>query len=311
MWSVSDSIMEIQPEIKASTLKVYKNNIIKMYSLINFDEPITQITIKDIVYKFDKLKEVLEKNDYAKSTKKNYTLAIILVSKFKLFDEERETKEFITLFNNISIYWADIRSYVEVKKQKIVDNTWLTDKVFDSKLKIMKKQFDISKSKEDLQKYVLFLLYRGKQIKPMYNEYAEMIIVKNEDDIKPKHNYLLNVDNNNWIVINNIKMKIPNKSILNRYLNLLIEFRIHENKNYLLENPSSKTMMTKISLVKYLQNIFIQDFDKKINTNNLKTIFTTNLYINKISKKDIKHKIVEPVIEFEIKPVEMIEMETF
>ena len=136
MWSVSDSIMEIQPEIKASTLKVYKNNIIKMYSLINFDEPITQITIKDIVYKFDKLKEVLEKNDYAKSTKKNYTLAIILVSKFKLFDEERETKEFITLFNNISIYWADIRSFVEVKKQKIVDNTWLTDKVFDSKLKI-------------------------------------------------------------------------------------------------------------------------------------------------------------------------------
>ena len=145
----------------------------------------------------------------------------------------------------------------------------------------------------------------------MYNEYAEMIIVKNEDDIKPKHNYLLNLDNNNWIVINNIKMKIPNKSILNRYLNLLIEFRIHENKNYLLENPSSKTMMTKISLVKYLQNIFIQDFDKKINTNNLKTIFTTNLYINKISKKDIKHKIAEPVLEFEIKPVEMIEMETF
>ena len=62
MWSVSDSILEIQPEIKASTLKVYKNNIIKMYSLINFDEPITQITIKDIVYKFDKLKEVLESN---------------------------------------------------------------------------------------------------------------------------------------------------------------------------------------------------------------------------------------------------------
>lgn len=304
MWCLSDSILEIQPEIKASTLKVYRNNIIKLFSLINFDKPITEISIKDIVYKFDKLKELLEKNDYAKSTKKNYTLAIILVSKFKLFDKERDTKEFITLFNSISIYWADIRSYVEIKKNKTVDNTWLTDKVFDSKLKLMKKKFDMSKNKEDLQKYVLFLLYRGKQIKPMYNEYAEMIIIKNEDNIKPKLNYLLNIDNNNWVIIDTLKMKIPNKSILNRYLNLLIEFRTNESKNYLLENPSSETMMTKQSLIKYLQNIFIQDFDKKLNTNNLKTIFTTNLHINKISKKDLKNKIDEPVIE-------MIELETF
>jgi len=295
MYSVEDSILSVQPDIKASTLKVYKNNVLKMYSLLNFDETLTEISIKDIVYQFEKLKFILESNDYAKTTKKNYVLAIILVSKFKLFDEEREGKEFITLFNNISTYWANLRSSIEVKKEKTFDNSWLTDKLFDSKLKLMKKQFDTTKNKHDLQQYILFLLYRGKQIKPMYNEYAEMIIVKNEDDIKPKHNYLLNVDNNNWIVINNIKMKIPNKSILNRYLNLLIEFRTNESKNYLLENPSSETMMTKQSLIKYLQNIFIKYFNKKLNTTNLKNIFTTNLNLNKISKKDMEEQITVPL----------------
>jgi len=295
MYSVEDSILSVQPDIKASTLKVYKNNVLKMYSLLNFDETLTEISIKDIVYQFEKLKFILESNDYAKTTKKNYVLAIILVSKFKLFDEEREGKEFITLFNNISTYWANLRSSIEVKKEKTFDNSWLTDKLFDSKLKLMKKQFDTTKNKHDLQQYILFLLYRGKQIKPMYNEYAEMIIIKNEDNIKPKLNYLLNIDNNNWVIIDTLKMKIPNKSVLNRYLNLLIEFRTNESKNYLLENPSSETMMTKQSLIKYLQNIFIKYFNKKLNTTNLKNIFTTNLNLNKISKKDMEEQITVPL----------------
>ncbi len=295
MYSVEDSILSVQPDIKASTLKVYKNNVLKMYSLLNFDETLTEISIKDIVYQFEKLKFILESNDYAKTTKKNYVLAIILVSKFKLFDEEREGKEFITLFNNISTYWANLRSSIEVKKEKTFDNSWLTDKLFDSKLKLMKKQFDTTKNKHDLQQYILFLLYRGKQIKPMYNEYAEMIIIKNEDNIKPKLNYLLNIDNNNWVIIDTLKMKIPNKSVLNRYLNLLIEFRTNESKNYLLENPSSETMMTKQSLIKYLQNIFIKYFNKKLNTTNLKNIFTTNLNLNKISKKDMEEQITVPI----------------
>ncbi len=295
MYSVEDSILSVQPDIKASTLKVYKNNVLKMYSLLNFDETLTEISIKDIVYQFEKLKFILESNDYAKTTKKNYVLAIILVSKFKLFDDEREGKEFITLFNNISTYWANLRSSIEVKKEKTFDNSWLTDKLFDSKLKLMKKQFDTTKNKHDLQQYILFLLYRGKQIKPMYNEYAEMIIIKNEDNIKPKLNYLLNIDNNNWVIIDTLKMKIPNKSVLNRYLNLLIEFRTNESKNYLLENPSSETMMTKQSLIKYLQNIFIKYFNKKLNTTNLKNIFTTNLNLNKISKKDMEEQITVPI----------------
>lgn len=295
MYSVEDSILSVQPDIKASTLKVYKNNVLKMYSLLNFDETLTEISIKDIVYQFEKLKFILESNDYAKTTKKNYVLAIILVSKFKLFDDEREGKEFITLFNNISTYWANLRSSIEVKKEKTFDNSWLTDKLFDSKLKLMKKQFDTTKNKHDLQQYILFLLYRGKQIKPMYNEYAEMIIIKNEDNIKPKLNYLLNIDNNNWVIIDTLKMKIPNKSVLNRYLNLLIEFRTNESKNYLLENPSSETMMTKQSLIKYLQNIFIKYFNKKLNTTNLKNIFTTNLNLNKISKKDMEEQITVPL----------------
>ena len=90
--------------------------------------------------------------------------------------------------------------------------------------------------------------------------------------------------------------KINKSSILNKYLNKLIDIRLAENKDYLLENTEDNRLSTN-GLTKLLQKIFLTYFNKKISSSDLRHIYISNLSPDLTNKKldkiakDMRHSI--------------------
>ncbi len=90
--------------------------------------------------------------------------------------------------------------------------------------------------------------------------------------------------------------KINKSSILNKYLNKLINIRLEEEKNYLLENTEDNRLSTN-GLTKLLQKIFLTHFNKKISSSDLRHIYISNLSPDLTNKKldkiatDMRHSI--------------------
>jgi len=91
-------------------------------------------------------------------------------------------------------------------------------------------------------------------------------------------------------------VKINKSSILNKYLNKLINIRLEDNKDYLLENTEDNRL-TPNGLTKLLQKIFKTYFDKKISSSDLRHIYISNLSPDLTNKKlskiaeDMRHSI--------------------
>ena len=90
--------------------------------------------------------------------------------------------------------------------------------------------------------------------------------------------------------------KINKSSILNKYLNKLINIRLEEGKDYLLENADGNRLSTN-GLTKLLQKIFLTHFNKKISSSDLRHIYISNLSPDLTNKKldkiakDMRHSI--------------------
>ncbi len=78
--------------------------------------------------------------------------------------------------------------------------------------------------------------------------------------------------------------KINKSSILNKYLNKLLEIRKSEGKDYLLENSENERLSCN-GLTKLLQKIFLTHFGKKISSSSLRHIFISNLSPTLTNKK--------------------------
>tara|TARA_R110000787_G_scaffold112077_3_gene221011 strand:+ start:1020 stop:1562 length:543 start_codon:yes stop_codon:yes gene_type:complete len=158
----------------------------------------------------------------------------------------------------------------------------------------MRKNIDKNEiDKNTLQDFILLLLYEGKYIVPLRNNYATLHITEPQESLLSSENYLICKDGKNEILINSDKVdkkmgsakyKINKSSILNKYLNKLLEIRKSEDKDYLLENADGERLSCN-GLTKLLQKIFKLHFDKKISSSNLRHIFISNLSPNLTNKK--------------------------
>jgi len=290
-----------ETEPKPSSIKIYKEQMKKLYSIVNTETDITLVGIAKIITNFIDIKKMLDKSesDYSDNTKKNYinnVLNIILyitdIDKYHKLKSGKLDK----ITQAITEYWQELIDRVNNKNLENTKDpkTHIDSEEFSKVIKEMRKNIDKSDiDKNTLQDFILLLLYEGKYIPPLRNNYATLNITEPQESLLSSENYLICKDGKNEILINSDKVdkkmgsakyKINKSSILNKYLNKLLEIRKNENKDYLLENADGERLSCN-GLTKKLQKIFLKYFDKKISSSNLRHIFISNLSPNLTNKK--------------------------
>ena len=290
-----------QTEPKPSSIKIYKEQLKKLYSIVNTETDITMNGISKIITNFIDIKKMLDKSesDYSDNTKKNYinnVLNIILyitdIDKYHKLKSAKLDK----ITNAIFLYWQELVDRVNNKNLENTKDpkTHIDAEEFSKVIKNMRKNIDKNEiDKNTLQDFILLLLYEGKYIPPLRNNYASLFITEPQDSLLSSENYLICKDGKNEILINSDKVdkklgsityKINKSSILNKYLNKLIEIRKSEDKDYLLENADGERMSCN-SLTKHLQKIFKLHFNKKLSSSNLRHIYISNLSPTLTNKK--------------------------
>ena len=126
------------------------------------------------------------------------------------------------------------------------------------------------------------------------------MIIKNNIDSDGNYLYINEEDHTEkYFILNDYKTQrhygkkkynIPRRSILNRLLTELYEFREDDNVDHFLQNSgiNEPTPMTKNNLTKYLQKLFSDYLDKKVSTSMLRSIYISNLDFNKLSTGKLK-----------------------
>ncbi len=288
-------------EPKQSSIKIYREQLKKLYLSVNKNTDITMEGLAKIIVNFDMVKNYLDKpeNDFSNATKKNYVNnALNIVMYITDIDKYYNVKpiKINKIREAITTYWEQL---IEKVNKQYLENNKVEDKHIDIKeyqnvLKNVRKLID---SKTDnkflLQDYLLLLFYEGKYIPPLRNNYATLIITEPKDDLLSSENYLITNNGKNEILINQDKVdkkmgsktyKINKSSILNKYLNKLINIRLEEGKDYLLENTEGNRLSTN-GLTKLLQKIFLTHFNKKISSSDLRHIYISNLSPDLTNKK--------------------------
>jgi len=290
-----------ETEPKPSSIKIYKEQLKKLYSIVNTETDITMNGISKIITNFIDIKKMLDKSesDYSDNTKKNYVnnvLNIILyitdIDKYHKLKPAKLDK----ITQAITEYWTELVDRVNNKNLENTKDpkTHIDAEEFSKVIKDMRKNIDKSEiDKNTLQDFILLLLYEGRYIPPLRNNYATLHITEPQNSLLSSENYLICKDGKNEILINSdkvdkklgsVRYKINKSSILNKYLNKLLEIRKSEDKDYLLENADCERLSTN-GLTKLLQKIFKTHFNKKLSSSNLRHIFVSNLSPELTNKK--------------------------
>ena len=262
-----------QTEPKPSSIKIYKEQLKKLYSIVNTETDITMNGISKIITNFIDIKKMLDKSesDYSDNTKKNYVnnvLNIILyitdIDKYHKLKSAKLDK----ITNAIFLYWQELVDRVNNKNLENTKDpkTHIDSEEFSKVIKNMRKNIDKNEiDKNTLQDFILLLLYEGKYIVPLRNNYATLHITEPQESLLSSENYLICKDGKNEILINSdkvdkklgsVRYKINKSSILNKYLNKLLEIRKSEDKDYLLENADGERLSCN-GLTKFKTYIYI------------------------------------------------------
>jgi len=280
-------------EPKKSSIKIYREQLKKLYKSVNGDQNININGLAGIIVNFDMVKNYLDnqQNDFSDSTKKNYVNnALNIIMYITNINDYYKVKpiKINKIRDAIQLYWEQLikkvnNQYLENKK---IDDKHIDIKQFQEVIKKFRKTIDKNlDNKFLLQDFVLLLLYEGRYIPPLRNNYATLTITQPKDDLLSSENYLITDNGKNEILINLDKVdkkmgsktyKINKNSILNTYLNKLINIRLEEGKDYLLENTDDNRLSTN-GLTKLLQKIFLTHFNKKISSSDLRHIYISNL----------------------------------
>ena len=300
-------------EPKKSSIKIYRDQLKKLYQSVNGDQNINMQGLAKVVTNFDIVKNYLdnEQNEFSDSTKKNYVNNVLnIIMYITNIDNYYNIKpiKINKIRDAVQLYWEKL---IKKVNNQYLENNKVEDKhidIFEFEEVIKKFRKTVDKNLDNkflLQDYVLLLLYYGKYIPPLRNNYATLIITEPKDDLLSSENYLITNNGKNEILINQDKVdkkmgsktyKINKSSILNTYLNKLINIRLEDGKDYLLENTEDNRLSTN-GLTKLLQKIFLTHFNKKISSSDLRHIYISNLdpgltnkELSKISE-DMRHSI--------------------
>lgn len=291
-------------KLSDNSIKVYISNLKNLNKLITNEDTIKNIDfLKDV----DKVYDVLSEKSI--NTKKNYTTAIVVLTKI-LKDEDlykKYTKELDKLSNKIE------DNYDENDKSKTQKENWVDYKVILDLLKkykkdtstILEKEELTKKEKDLIQQYLVLYLYSGKAFDIIRNDFANMKIVDDEENLDNDKNYLVIPKKRKtpYFHLGEFKTKKSKANndepfiiqLKDKDLNNLIRKWITINDSeYLLvnltgnQNTKKGSPMTANGITKYLQKIFKNNLGKSISTSLLRSIYITHKYKENLNTKEKK-----------------------
>ena len=294
MESIKDMIKEIRPNIKETSLHTYSRNLNKLHKHFN---PNT----KEVNFSFlDDVKKVLE---YLNENYKDNTKKVILIAITTLLD--KDTKDRIIQMeyqNEIDRLVMNINNNItdNIKSEKQSKN-WAEKKDIYSVVRQLKKIADPLLDKEEvsrkeldiIQQYILALLYSGKDIKPLRNDYANMKIIRDGIvvDIDLDFNYLV-LAKKPYFLINqyktsdrygSLKLDITTKQLKEALIKYVD--KLGKDQEYLFLNHTTATPINENGLTKYIQKIFQKYLNKSIGPSLLRSIYISNIDFSKMSYK--------------------------
>ena len=312
-----ESIMKTIPDgktIKQSSLLVYAQQLKKLFSIVGWSAPahtgnekVLNTNLNLLLNKFSKIiLPYFNDNGFSDNTQKNYVNILIMLTKLPLMIEGEEKKQYLKEKELIYGVWEILKGKLQKKQEEnYKDETKsISTSEFNKKIKQLRNNKfitdDITDWKESikLQDYILLMLYSGKWIRPLRNDYATLKIILTECANNGKDNYLYwnGFSNQYKIILNEDKISsikggqeynIKKNTVLWKFLNALVQYRMTKDQDCLLYNPSDKTCMTKNGLTKYLQKLFKFWFNKEISSSQLRHIFISNLDFNNMTNKKL------------------------
>jgi len=297
MMNIREIIKKERPDISENTLNAYVSNLNKLHRTITGK---TDIENLDFLTDIDRVLLALGGN--LKSTMKNYLVAIIVI----LMSNKTKFESVIKKYQGrIKELQEDINDKYEEngKTDKQKDN-WIE---YDDILKLLRKlkketkpllekETLTNKDKDLIQQYLVLYLYSGKAFPVLRNDFAEMKIVNDTDEMDKDKNYF--VIKNRGVPIFRLneyktakyqgEKDIPVKDMdLRKLINKWAKIN---GTGYLLINTSNNSPMKANGISKYLNKIFKKHFNKNVSTSLLRSIYVSHRYNGdkQLSTKDKK-----------------------
>ncbi len=295
--NIREIIKKERPDISENTLNAYVSNLNKLHRTITGK---TDIENLDFLTDIDRVLLALGGN--LKSTMKNYLVAIIVI----LMSNKTKFESVIKKYQGrIKELQEDINDKYEEngKTDKQKDN-WIE---YDDILKLLRKlkketkpllekETLTNKDKDLIQQYLVLYLYSGKAFPVLRNDFAEMKIVNDTDEMDKDKNYF--VIKNRGVPIFRLneyktakyqgEKDIPVKDMdLRKLINKWAKIN---GTGYLLINTSNNSPMKANGISKYLNKIFKKHFNKNVSTSLLRSIYVSHRYNGdkQLSTKDKK-----------------------
>ena len=295
-------IKKSRPNINQNTLKAYIGNIKKLNKIITKSDEIKNLDfLKDINIVMNALNEKLT------TTKKNYLVAVLVVLMSNKNKFEKQIQDYSDKIKDLQNQVND--NYDNNEKSDKQDKNWvdypeilnLLKKVKKEVTPILQKPQDelTAKDKDAIQQYLVLYLYSGKAFPITRNDFAEMRIVKETDELDKNKNYfVIKKSGTPYFKLNEFKtakfkgdIEIPIKDMeLRRLINKWTKIN---GTGFLLVNISTNTPMTPNGISKYLQKIFKKHLNKNISTSLIRSIYTTHKYKGNMSIKEKKQLATE------------------
>ena len=290
-------IKKSRPNINQNTLKAYIGNIKKLNKIITKTDEIKNLDfLKDINIVMNALNEKLT------TTKKNYLVAVLVVLMSNKNKFEKQIQDYSDKIKDLQNQVND--NYDNNEKSDKQDKNWVDYPEILNLLKKVKKEITpilqkpqdqlTAKDKDAIQQYLVLYLYSGKAFPITRNDFAEMRIVKETDELDKNKNYfVIKKSGTPYFKLNEFKtakfkgdIEIPIKDMeLRRLINKWAKIN---GTGFLLVNISNNTPMTPNGISKYLQKIFKKHLNKNISTSLIRSIYTTHKYKGNMSIKEKK-----------------------
>jgi len=274
MNNIINRIKEARPRLSQSSLDLYVRNLKKL----NNNKVPRSLTYLN---NFDKVMNLINTEMKSDAVRKTALTSIVVALK----SSKRPKKDLINQYSNNMMKLVeanDIKQRQQVRTPKQEQN-WLSldeikniaNKLFnDIKEKGIDKKDTLTISGYKLfQEYLLLRLYIEY---PVRNDLSLYRIHENQQRDENK-NYLIEMNNGDYVIeLNKYKTSKTfgqKRYILSKGLKKLLKiFFKHNTSPYLLTNVDRKTMLSRNSLTKTLQQIFMREAGKKIGSSLLRHI---------------------------------------
>ena len=263
-------------------LKPYAKQIIKnIFNNLKIETKTPIITDDDVYINIEKLYNFINDSDYAISTKRDYLIVLSNVFKNSIHTELREF-----LYKKAKLY--DDKHFENEQCQKLDKNelkNYIDYNGLQDKLKKLINTYELTPTLKNIQRVLILALYVLHP--PLRNDYNDLKIINNDDDINDDYNYLLKHGEKYYIIINKDKVikkhntaEIPIlDETLRKILDLYIDIYV-PNNIYLFQTKNNKPY-TKRQTQTLISGLF-KDENKILTFHNLRSAYITHFYKNNL-----------------------------